>query len=79
MNLLDHVDIRNHGILDWASYLHAMTLIRPYDHETRVDSLISTVVKSVKPDKSFVKRFVSDEGLNESNENQLMDEKSVDF
>ena len=60
MNMLHHVDSRNHGILDWASYLRAMTLIRPYDLETKIDSLISTVIKPISPSRSFVQRMVED-------------------
>ena len=58
MNLLRQVDSRNYGILDWASYLHAITLIRPFDHETKVDSLISTVAKPIKSSRAFVLKLI---------------------
>ena len=45
MNMLSNIDVRNSGILDWSSFLHAMTLIYPHNFETRVDSLISTIAK----------------------------------
>ena len=79
MNMLHHVDRRNQGVLDWASYLHAMTLIRPYDYESKVDSLISTVVKPRSPSSSFVQRLVRREGLRKFQEQQMMAEKSIDF
>ena len=78
-NMLQYVDSRNYGILDWASYLHAITLIRPYDDETKVDSLISTVAKPKKPTKALVRRLIKDEQLNESDEEKLLSEKSIDF
>ena len=66
--MLHYVDRRKYGILDWASYLHAITLIRPYDDETKVDSLISTVAKTRLPTKALVKKLIKDEQLNESDE-----------
>ena len=62
MNMLKNVDRRNHGILDWASYLHAMTYIRPYDLEARVESCISTVEKLQIPSKELVQKIVKEEG-----------------
>ena len=44
-NMCANIDSRHHGILDWASFIQAMTYIQPHDFETRVDSLISTLAK----------------------------------
>ena len=66
MNMLRYVDSRNNGVLDWASYLHAMTLIRPYDYESKIESLISTVIKPKSPSRSFIERHVKDKGLSKS-------------
>ena len=79
LNMLKHVDRRNHGILDWASYLHAMTYIRPFDLEARVDSCISTVVTREPPSKELVQRIVKEEGAGIPRELQLMEEESIDF
>ena len=79
MNMLKNVDRRNHGILDWASYLHAMTYIRPYDLEARVESCISTVEKLQIPSKELVQKIVKEEGGGIPRELQLMEEKSIDF
>ena len=79
MNMLRNVDRRNHGILDWASYLHAMTYIRPYDLEARVESCISTVEKLQIPSKELVQKIVEEEGGGIPRELQLMEERSIDF
>ena len=62
VNMLTHVDSRKLGILDWASYLNAMTFIKPYDLEARVDSLISTIVKQQPASKELVTEIVQNEG-----------------
>ena len=72
MNMLRYVDSRNNGVLDWASYLHAMTLMRPYDYESKIESLISTVIKPRSPSRSLVERLVKEKGLSKSSEYQMM-------
>ena len=62
LNMCAHIDSRHHGILDWASYIRAMTLIKPYDLESRVDSLISTIAKWVPATSELVYEIARKEG-----------------
>ena len=79
MNMLHNLDSRNAGILDWASFLQAMTHIYPQDFETRVDSLISTIAKNSPASLDLVYEIVKSEGGGIPREEELLQEKSIDF
>ena len=79
LNLLRNIDSRQSGILDWSSYLHAMTLIYPFNFETRVDSLISTIAKETPSTLDLIYEIVKSEGGGIPREEELLQEKSIDF